>query len=200
MLSVTTKHTVFATLFGVGLICLGLFADPAQAQPPVGPEMADFTLIQPPRPAPETGFTDESGETVKLADLRGRVLLVNLWATWCAPCVEEMPALDALQAKLGGKDFQVLTVSTDRGGAKQVRPFYEKHGLKRLAIYLDPKTALTRALGAKGLPTSILIDREGRMVGQLVGAAAWDSPDAIALIRHYIEQPIPASLQRAAAD
>lgn len=196
MFSVTTKHTAFAAV----LFCLGLLAGPAQAQPPIGPEMADFTLIQPPRPAPETGFTDESGETLTLADLRGTVLLVNLWATWCAPCVEEMPALDALQTKLDGADFQVLAVSTDRGGAKQVRPFYEKHGLKRLAIYLDPKTALTRALGAKGLPTSILIDREGRMVGQLVGAAAWDSPDAIALIRHYIDRPVPAGLQRAAAD
>lgn len=196
MFSVTTKHTAFAA----ALFCLGLLAAPAQAQPPLGPEMADFTPIQPPRPAPETGFTDESGKSLTLADLRGKVLLVNLWATWCAPCVEEMPALDALQAKLGGRDFQVLAVSTDRGGAKQVRPFYEKHGLKRLAIYLDPKTALTRALGAKGLPTSILIDREGKMVGQLVGAAAWDSLDAVALIRHYMEKPVPTSLQRAAAD
>lgn len=187
----------------VGLLGLGLVAAsvlPASAQPPIRGEMADFTLITPPRPAPQTPFGTAEGSSLTLGNFKGKVLLVNLWATWCAPCVEEMPDLDRLQATLGGADFQVLAVSSDRGGAKQVQPFYDRLGLKNLPVYLDPKTELTRALGTKGLPTSILIDREGRMVGQLVGAAKWDSPDALALIRHYIGQPTAGSLQRAAVE
>ncbi|MBU2089101.1 MAG: TlpA family protein disulfide reductase [Alphaproteobacteria bacterium] len=162
--------------------------------------MADFTLITPSRPAPQTPFGTAEGSSLTLGNFKGKVLLVNLWATWCAPCVEEMPDLDRLQATLGGADFQVLAVSSDRGGAKQVQPFYDRLGLKNLPVYLDPKTELTRALGTRGLPTSILIDREGRMVGQLVGAAKWDSTDALALIRHYIGQPAAGSLQRAAVE
>lgn len=193
-----TSFLVAGAVAGLGIIAaLGL---PARAGPPIRGAMADFTPIEPPRPAPQTPFGTAEGGTLTFDNFKGKVLLVNLWATWCAPCVQEMPSLSNLQDTLGGEDFQVLAISTDRGGLKQVQPFYDKLGIRNLPVYLDPKTELTRALGAKGLPTSILIDRSGKMVGQLVGDAHWDSPDALALIRHYIGQPAPASLQRAAAE
>jgi thiol-disulfide isomerase/thioredoxin len=123
-----------------------------------------------------------------LSDFAGRVVLLNLWATWCAPCVREMPTLDRLQAELGGPDFEVVALSSDRAGAAAVEPFFRTHGLSRLGVYLDPQGEATRALGTRGLPTTVLIDREGREVGRLEGVAEWDSPEAKALIRAYIDR------------
>ena len=155
--------------------------------------LADFTVIAPPRPAPQTAFADGEGRTVTLADFRGRVVLLNLWATWCGPCVEEMPALDRLQAALGGDDFTVLALSLDRKGLEVVRPFYEKLALKHLAIHVDDRNEMAEALGVRALPSTILIDRAGATVGTLQGAAAWDSPEALALIRAEMAKPPPAA-------
>lgn len=154
--------------------------------------LADFTVIDPPRPAPQTVFADGEGHAVTLADFRGRVVLLNLWATWCAPCVEEMPALDRLQAALGGEDFTVVALSLDRKGAEVVRPFYDKLGLEHLAIHTDDGNKMVAALGVRGLPSTVLIDRGGMIVGMLEGAAAWDSPEAQALIGAEIAKPRPA--------
>jgi thiol-disulfide isomerase/thioredoxin len=154
--------------------------------PPLAGEMRKFDLLPSPRPAPEIGFTTLSGEPASLADFHGKVVLLNLWATWCAPCVQEMPSLERLQAQLGGEDFTVLALSSDRGGARVVEPFLENLGLKQLHPYLDPKSAATRSLGARGLPTTLLIDREGREIGRIEGGAQWDGPAAMALIRHYL--------------
>lgn len=139
---------------------------------------------------PDTGFTaviDGQEQEVTLADYEGQVLLVNFWATWCAPCVEEMPALDALQAELGGEDFQVLVISNDRNGLEMVEPFYREHGLDSLGIWLDPRGHLMRALETRGLPTSFVIDREGQVVARAEGAAPWDSNEALALLRWYMD-------------
>jgi thiol-disulfide isomerase/thioredoxin len=159
----------------------------AADRPPLTGQMRKFTLHETPRPAPEVAFQDAAGKRIDLGEFHGRLVLVNLWATWCAPCVEEMPSLERLQAALGGDDFTILAVSSDRAGQKVVAPFLEKHGLKRLPIYLDPDSAFTRSTGARGLPTSILVDREGREVGRFEGAADWDSGDATALIRFYLK-------------
>lgn len=163
---------------------------PAPSDPAAGRSggLADFTAIDPPRLAPDTPFLDAAGRERTLADFRGRVVLLNLWATWCGPCVEEMPALDRLQARLGGEDFTVLALSQDRDGAARVEPFYREHGLAALEIYLDPQNRLMRALGAHGLPTTLLIDREGRIRRLLLGPAAWDAPEAVALIEAYIRE------------
>ncbi|MBI1777398.1 MAG: TlpA family protein disulfide reductase [Proteobacteria bacterium] len=161
-------------------------------RPPLTGQMRKFTLHEAPRPAPEGGFQDREGKRVPLGQFLGQVVLVNLWATWCAPCVEEMPSLERLQASLGGKDFTIIAVSSDRAGNKAVTPFLEKLALKLLPIYLDPDSSFTRGTGARGLPTSILIDRDGREVGRLEGAAAWDSPEAAALIRHYLAPAKPS--------
>jgi thiol-disulfide isomerase/thioredoxin len=178
-------------LIAVGLLSsqAGLWADQAEAgrgAPPVTGAVADFTPIDPPRPAPQRGFVDGAGNPVSLADFRGQVVLLNFWATWCAPCVEEMPSLDRLQATLGGRGFTVVALSQDFDGAAKVPPFYEKLGLAHLDIYLDPKGETMRGFSVQGLPTTILIDREGRAVGALTGPAEWDSPEAVALIEHYL--------------
>jgi thiol-disulfide isomerase/thioredoxin len=158
----------------------------ADTPPALAGSYKDFTVNAAPSPAPEVGFTLD-GKPVSLADFRGRIVLVNFWATWCGPCVAEMPSLDRLEAELGGRDFAVITVSEDRNPAV-IAPFYEEHGLRSLKRYHDPSAALSRAFGIRGLPTSVLIDREGREIGRIEGPAEWDSAEALALIRHFIGQ------------
>ncbi|GAB4176967.1 MAG: hypothetical protein OHK0024_14550 [Thalassobaculales bacterium] len=175
------------------LVLLLAAAGAGASEPPLSGQVRQFSFYETPVPAPETGFRDEAGNALSLADFRGRVVLLNLWATWCAPCVREMPSLDRLQAALGGEDFVVLALSSDRGGAGAVRPFFDRLGLARLGVYLDPGGAMPRALQVKGLPTTFLIDRDARLLGAYLGPAEWDSPEAIALIRHFIGgRPVPA--------
>jgi thiol-disulfide isomerase/thioredoxin len=150
-------------------------------------EMDKFIRAKEPRPAPDIEFTELNGAPAHLSDFRGRVVLVNLWATWCAPCVAEMPSLVKLQETIGRRDFVVLALSSDRGGARVVEPFIDEHRLQTLAVYLDPKGNATRSLGARGLPTSILLDRQGRELGRLLGGTDWSSSEAIALVRSAID-------------
>ncbi len=161
-------------------------APPRAAAPPApAGSFADFSLNSAPSPAPAIGFTVD-GMPVSLADFRGRVVLLNFWATWCGPCVAEMPSLDRLEAALGGKDFTVIAISEDRNPAA-IQPFFSEHGLTHLRRYHDPAGALSRAFALRGLPTTVLIDREGRVLGRFEGPAEWDSAKALALIRHVID-------------
>lgn len=131
-------------------------------------------------------FTDANGQAHSLADLRGRSLVVNFWATWCAPCRKEMPTLDRLQGRLGGPDFQVVTLSLDRGSPERVSRFLTEIGNANLTVYLvDPMAART-SLGVFGLPTTLLVDREGNEIDRVVGPAEWDAPEKIALIRERL--------------
>ena len=135
-----------------------------------------------PKPVPELTFFDADGEEVRLADFQGEVVVLNLWATWCAPCRREMPSLDRLQAAYGGDGLEVVALSLDSGDVAKIREFFEELEISSLAIYQDPKARAGRELGAPGLPTTIVIDRTGQEVGRLLGPAEWDSPEALAVI------------------
>jgi thiol-disulfide isomerase/thioredoxin len=130
--------------------------------------------------APGVSFTDPAGKRVTVADYRGRPVLLNLWATWCAPCVKEMPTLDALAGAEGSK-LVVLTVSQDLDGKAKVDPFFAAHHFAHLKPYLDPKLALSTALQAN-LPTTILYDAHGKEVARVTGGFDWTSPAARQLI------------------
>jgi thiol-disulfide isomerase/thioredoxin len=188
--------TVLLVLCGAALLVLSL--RPARIEPtpqegmPQAPaasaassNLGQFTALPAPLPAPALQFTTRDGAEKQLADFKGKLVLVNLWATWCGPCVEEMPALDRLQAQLGGK-LTILAISEDRQGEAVVAPFLDKHGIKDLAIYLDPKTAATNAFGAEGLPTSYLIAADGTIIGKEEGGAAWDAPAMLAMLQPYL--------------
>jgi thiol-disulfide isomerase/thioredoxin len=138
-------------------------------------------------PALQLAFKDAAGSDLTLADFRGRAVLLNVWATWCGPCRKEMPALDRLQAKLGGADFEVITLSIDRGGLGVVERFFDEIGIANLAIYLDESAAAMSVLGITGIPTTLLIDREGREIRRWAGPAEWDSPEIEALIRSHVD-------------
>jgi thiol-disulfide isomerase/thioredoxin len=136
---------------------------------------------------PDLSFRDGAGKPVRLADFRGREVLLNLWATWCVPCRKEVPALDRLQGRMNGKDFVVVAVNIDTGDPAKARRFLAEAGTKNLAYYDDPSTnvfqELKRVGRAVGLPTSILVDRAGCEIGYLAGPAEWSSEEAIALVQ-----------------
>ncbi len=136
-----------------------------------------------PQPVPDIRFQDAYGMPHTLSNFRGKVVLLNVWATWCAPCRKEMPALDRLQQKLAGPDFQVVALSIDAGGAAAVRRFYDEMGIRALAVYVDPTTEATGKLRTLGIPTTLLLDREGRERWRKTGPAEWDSPEIIESLR-----------------
>ncbi len=192
----TTRWGVWLALVALigGLSLLAVVRqDPGSRQAAPPPEFSgesqQFIPSRGPRPAPQTAFTDGDGRPLTLAETRGKVALVNFWATWCVPCVTEMAALDRLQGALGGEGLVVLALSQDRGGLAVVRPFYDKLGLTRLGVYLDPTAAVARDFGVQALPVTVILDRQGREVGRLTGPAAWDSEQAMALIRYYLTAP-----------
>jgi thiol-disulfide isomerase/thioredoxin len=153
-------------------------------------EVAALTVATKPARIPELAFRDNSGETRSLADWRGRVVLFNLWATWCVPCRKEMPALDALQAKLGGPQFQVVAVNIDTRNPEKPLAWLKEAGITHLAYFADPSAKLFADLKAAGkafgMPTTILVDPQGCELGTLAGPAEWASDDAVKLIQAAI--------------
>jgi len=170
----------------LGLGALGLAGAAAAAVavgwPAARASMDRLVWLEEPEPAPDTTFLDATSAPTTIAAYAGRVVLLNFWATWCPPCREEMPSLDRLQAARGGGDFTVLAVSLDRGGWNDVLPFVKEHGLAHLPLALDPGGKMANAYGVFGLPTSIFVDAQGRVVAGLQGSAAWDSPEVVAVI------------------
>lgn len=148
----------------------------------------NFAINDRPKALPEVRFVDGDGRSRALADFSGKVVLLNVWATWCVPCRKEMPTLDRLQRTLGGKDFQVVALSIDRQGLPVVRKFYSDISIKHLDMYVDSSGKAARDLGAVGLPTTLLVDRAGHEIGRLVGPAEWDTPEMLAFIRRHIGQ------------
>ena len=160
--------------------------------------LGEFIPASPLQPAPAVSFVDLAGNTVSLSEFTGKIVLVNLWATWCEPCLREMPSLERVQSRLGDK-LAVVAISEDRGGSKTVDPFIDKLGLKSVKVYVDPKSAIERAFKVQGLPTSFLIDREGRVLGRVEGAAEWDAPKLLEVLKSFLgdDEIIKAALHKA---
>ena len=134
-------------------------------------------------PVSQTVFTDPEGGEHSLGDYAGQALLVNFWATWCAPCREEMPALNALQKELGGADFQVVTIAAGRNPLPAIEKFFTEAEIDSLPVLLDPRQKLAREFGVVAMPATILIDRDGREVARMMGPADWASDAAKAAVR-----------------
>jgi thiol-disulfide isomerase/thioredoxin len=146
-------------------------------------QMAAFVFRAARADLPEIKFEDATGKARTLADWKGKIVLLNLWATWCLPCRKEMPALDRLQQELGSDAFEVVALSVDRAGRSGARKFLDEAKVGKLALYTDPSARMAATLRAAGLPATLLIDREGREIGRLLGPAQWDGEDARRLIR-----------------
>jgi len=183
----TLDRTLIAHCFGQLLLAASLFVTgttiaAAQQLP------KNFILHEEPKPIASIAFEDDQGRTRGLADFRGKVVLLNIWATWCGPCRREMPSLDRLQGMLGGSDFEVVALSIDRTGLDAVRKFYADVGLRNLSIYVDGSGKATRELATVGVPATLLIGRDGRELGRLIGPAEWDEPDIVQFLKRVIAQ------------
>ena len=156
-------------------------------------KLAAFFIYKKPKAVPEFTYVDEQGKDHSLNELRGKVVLLNLWATWCGPCRHEMPWLDALKDKYKDQPFEMLTISIDRGGLKKPRRFFDKIKVKHLTLYGDPSGRLAAKLRAFGMPTTLLIGRNGMELGRIAGPAEWVSDDAYAFIEAAISTTKSAS-------
>jgi thiol-disulfide isomerase/thioredoxin len=185
------------TSFGTVALAFLFAATAAVAAEPEMIKPGEFIPASPPQPVPEISFADLKGNWAGLADFKGRLVLINLWATWCQPCLKEMPSLERLQQSLEDK-LTVAAISEDRGGTQVVEPFVAKLGLDKVKIYLDPKSAVGHAFSVRGLPTTLVIDVDGRLVGRVEGAAEWDSDKMAAVLQPFLPSaPADAKLKRA---
>ena len=174
--------------FGAAML---LAATAVAADPP-----PNFVLHEPPQLVPDIQFKDDAGRAHSLVEFRGKLVLLNIWATWCIPCRKEMPALDRLETKLGGPEFEVVALSIDRGGPDAVKKFYAENGIEHLPLSIDSSSKVLRDVGAAGLPTTLLIGRRGLEIGRLTGPAEWDSPETVEFLRSLIAQQIGAPQSR----
>lgn len=165
----------------VALLLLASAAVPAAVSSP-----ERFAVHDTPRPVAELPFENGQGEAMTLADFHGRIVLLNLWATWCPPCRNEMPTLDRLQAELGGEHFEVVALSVDRAGPGVVREFFAEEGIEHLALYIDASMRALPRLAVTGLPTTLVLDARGREIARLVGEADWAAPAMLAYFRGLI--------------
>ncbi|WGS27197.1 TlpA disulfide reductase family protein [Bradyrhizobium sp. ISRA464] len=158
-------------------------------------EVAALTMATTPLRLPDLAFEDANGQPKKLSDWRGKTVLVNLWATWCVPCRKEMPALDSLQAKLAGKDFEVVAINIDTRDPDKPKNFLKDANLTHLSYFSDQKAKVFQDLKnigkALGMPTSVLVDAKGCEIANIAGPAEWASDDAIKLLKAAV-QPAPA--------
>ena len=186
----------FAGVYGVGAFRRGPTGDPAchgavdlarKIAPLAHGEVAALTMATAPLRLPDLAFEDADGRPKKLSDWRGRTVLVNLWATWCVPCRKEMPALEGLQTRLGGPDFEVVAVNIDTRDPDKPKKFLKDANLSRLGYYSDDKAKVFQDLKivgrALGMPTSVLVDGQGCEIATIAGPAEWDSDDAVKLIQ-----------------
>jgi thiol-disulfide isomerase/thioredoxin len=178
------RHRNLLILIGAVLLVASLQAGFRLA---AGDAPATLDIHQRPRNLPAIRFTDAAGRTTGLDKFRGKVVLLNVWAAWCAPCIKEMPMLDRLQATLGGPDFEVVALSIDEGGVPVVEAFFRRTAVTQLHPYVDSFHDAGN-LAAAGIPLTLLIDRDGREIGRKLGPAQWDHPEMVALIRSQLRR------------
>ncbi len=184
------KLVLFAiTCFAVTVIAYNMFerstSSSSLIEYKIG-EIANMTFYDAPEPLQAVNLILEDGSKYILDGKDGQILLVNLWASWCAPCIKEMPALDRLQERLGGDKFEVVAINVDVKGVAKAREYMDNLELKHLKLYADPTMAAAYTLAEGRLPTSHVIDKNGNVVASYLGALEWDSDDAIALFEHLI--------------
>lgn len=181
-------------LYAVLYLALALGANPAFADPLDREslmelrqgEMRKLAIHKTPHAIPTSEFTNMDGDTFTMADFTGKYVLLNFWATWCAPCRLEMPSLDALQHQLGSDDFQIVLMAVGRNSDMAIKSFFDEIDMKSLSTHLDPKQILSREKGVFGLPITVLIDPQGNEIARMRGDAEWDSADAIAFLSAMI--------------
>jgi thiol-disulfide isomerase/thioredoxin len=181
-----TGNGAHRSIIGIALSMIVVVASQlafAQAPP------KNLTKPVPAMPVVAIDFSDADGRLRSLAGFKGKIVLLNLWATWCVPCRKEMPALDRLQASLGGPDFEVVPLSIDRGAIATIRKFYDEIGIRHLGMYADASGQSTRWTRAMGLPATLVVDRAGREIGLVVGPAEWDSPEIGEFLKSIISMP-----------
>jgi len=190
----------FAGIYGMGGLKRTAAGDPAcraavataqKIAPLAHGEVAALTMATTPLQLPNLAFDDANGQPRKLSDWRGKTVLVNLWATWCVPCRKEMPALDRLQEKLSGPNFEVVAINIDTRDPEKPRKFLQDAKLTRLGYFNDQKAKVFQDLKgigrALGMPTSVLVDSQGCEIGTIAGPAEWNSDDAVKLIEAAVK-------------
>jgi thiol-disulfide isomerase/thioredoxin len=163
-------------------VLYGIYALTVHAPPDA---LARLRLVERPAPAPSVRYFDEYGRARSLQALKGHLVLVNLWATWCAPCVRELPALARLSQQIPGGRLIVVAIDVGHDDARGARAFLLQHDAARLEVFLDSDATMLSGFHAYGLPTSVLIDAKGRMIARAVGPAEWDDPKAVAYLRQF---------------
>jgi len=185
----------FAGIYGIGGLKHASTGDPAcraavdtaqRLAPLAHGEVAALTMATTPLQLPDLAFEDADGKPKKLSDWRGKTVLVNLWATWCVPCRKEMPALESLQTRLGGADFEVIAINIDTRDPEKPKSFLKDANLTRIGYFSDQKAKVFQDLKgigrALGMPTSVLVDGQGCEIATIAGPAEWGSDDAVKLI------------------
>jgi len=161
-------------------------ADPAALSDLRTGDMKKLAVHSEPVAASDVGFASEDGTEITLADYNGKVVVLNMWATWCAPCRKEMPHLSDLQETMGGDAFEVVTIATGRNPRPSMEAFFEEIGVDNLPLHTDLRQELARSLGVLGLPVTLILDREGQEIARLQGDADWSSDSAVAIINSVI--------------
>lgn len=177
------------------LTALPALADPAAWAALREGDMRKLVIHDAPRPVDAAPFTTVDGAEMTLDAYRGQVVVLNFWATWCPPCIKEMPMLDALNSDMGSDDFRVVTVATGRNSPAAMKRFFEEAQIDTLPLHNDPNMAMARGMGVLGLPVTVVLDREGQELARMQGEATWDGDSARAVLAAIVADTRPGAGQ-----